>query len=206
MRRCVIVSAVPIEDFRALLREGDEIIACDAGYLNCAHYGVTPDVILGDFDSAAPPPQGASIVLPHEKDDTDTHYAAKLAVEKGHTEVLVLGGLGGKRLEHTLANISTGLWLAQKGVDVALQDATSHISYVLSGQTRTYHKGDYQYVSIFPLQGSAQGVSIVGAAYPLENACLQGDFPIGVSNEFAGESLCIRAETGALVVVQSLAD
>lgn len=94
MARCVILSACPVSPALAgLLREDDFIIACDAGYRNCAPLHCKPHVIVGDFDTAPCPQQEDDeiVVLPHVKDDTDTEYAAKLAVQKGFDEVLLLG-------------------------------------------------------------------------------------------------------------------
>ena len=108
MSRCVIISACPVSpELTKALRPDDFIIACDAGYRNCAPLGCRPNIIVGDFDTAPCPEQQDDdiVVLPHVKDDTDTEYAAKLASEKGFDEVLLLGGLGGKRIEHTLANL-----------------------------------------------------------------------------------------------------
>ena len=85
MARCVILSACPVSPALAgLLREDDFIIACDAGYRNCAPLHCKPHVIVGDFDTAPCPQQEDDeiVVLPHVKDDTDTEYAAKLAVQK----------------------------------------------------------------------------------------------------------------------------
>lgn len=99
MARCVILSACPVSPALAgLLREDDFIIACDAGYRNCVPLHCKPHVIVGDFDTAPCPQQEDDeiVVLPHVKDDTDTEYAAKLAVQKGFDEVLLLGGLGGQ--------------------------------------------------------------------------------------------------------------
>ena len=102
MSRCVILSACPVSPaLAAALRPDDTIIACDAGYRNCEPLGCRPDIIVGDFDTAPCPAQEDDIiVLPHVKDDTDTEYAAKLASEKGFDEALLLGALGGRRLEH----------------------------------------------------------------------------------------------------------
>ena len=119
MSRCVIISACPVSpELAKALRPDDFIIACDAGYRNCVPLGCKPDIILGDFDTAPCPEKQDDdiIVLPHVKDDTDTEYAAKLASEKGFDEVLLLGGLGGRRVEHTLANLCTGLGLERRGV------------------------------------------------------------------------------------------
>lgn len=210
MSRCVILSACPVPpELAGLLRADDFIIACDAGYQNCARLGRRPDVIVGDFDSAPCPPQtGEVVVLPHVKDDTDTEYAARLAAEKGFDEVLLLGGLGGRRVEHTFANLGTGLGLEKRGLRATLQNERSRITYVLPGQTRRYPKEAFLYLSVFPLEGRAEGVYERGSFYELTDAVLTMDYPLGVSNEYAPGSDCITisVRTGALLVVETLPD
>lgn len=89
----------------AYLQPGDTVVACDAGYRNAAVLGIQPDLIVGDFDSAPKPETtGDMIILPHVKDDTDTHYAAKWLCERGYRHIVMLGALGGKRMEHTFSN------------------------------------------------------------------------------------------------------
>ena len=139
MSRCVILSACPVSpELKRLLRPEDFIIACDAGYRNCEPLGCKPNIIVGDFDTAPCPAQEDDdvIILPHVKDDTDTEYAAKLASEKGFSEVLLLGALGGKRLEHTLSNLCTGLGLEERGVRATLQNERSRITFVRPGEER----------------------------------------------------------------------
>lgn len=210
MSRCVIISACPVTpELAKALRPDDFIIACDAGYRNCVPLGCKPDIILGDFDTApCPEKQDDVIVLPHVKDDTDTEYAAKLASEKGFDEVLLLGGLGGRRVEHTLANLCTGLGLEQHGIRAALQDERSRITFVLPGESRRYPKKEFFYFSAFPMEGRAEGVYEKGSFYELEDAVLTAGYPLGVSNEYAEGSDCITISTrqGALVVVETIAD
>ena len=211
MSRCVIFSACPVQpELKRLLHADDFIIACDAGYHNCERLGCKPDVIVGDFDSAPCPVQENDdiVVLPHVKDDTDTEYAAKLASEKGFQEVLLLGALGGRRIEHTLSNLCTGLGLEQRGVRAALQDERSRITFVMPGESRRYPKADYFYLSVFPMEGRAEGVCERGSFYELTDATLTAGYPLGVSNEYAEDSDCITISTrkGALVVVETIAD
>ena len=165
---------------------------------------------MGDFDTAPCPEQQDDdiVVLPHVKDDTDTEYAAKLVSQKGFTEVLLLGALGGKRLEHTLANLCTGLGLEQRGIRAALQDERSRITFVLPGESRSYPKEKFFYFSAFPMEGRAEGVCEKGSFYELEDAVLTAGYPLGVSNEYAEGSSCITVSTrhGALVVVETIAD
>ena len=191
MARCVILSACPVSPALAgLLREDDFIIACDAGYRNCAPLHCKPHVIVGDFDTAPCPQQEDDeiVVLPHVKDDTDTEYAAKL--------------------EHTLANLCTGLGLEKRGVRATLQDERSRITFVMPGETRRYPKEDYFYFSAFPMEGRAEGVCEQGSYYELTDAELTAGYPLGVSNEYAEGSDCITVSTreGALVIVETVAD
>ena len=211
MSRCVILSACPVgPELKRLLRPDDFIIACDAGYRNCAPLGCKPDIIVGDFDTAPCPEQQEDdiVVLPHVKDDTDTEYAAKLAAEKGFDEVLLLGVLGGKRMEHTLANLCTGLGLEQRGVRATLQDERSRVTFVRPGETRVYPKEEFFYFSVFPMEGRAEGVCEQGSYYELTDAVLTAGYPLGVSNEYAegSDAITVSVRKGALVVVETLPD
>ncbi len=203
-RRCVILSAGPVEPAaKNKMRPGDYLIACDAGYLAARELGLEPDLILGDFDSAPRPLGGAVMALPAEKDDTDTHYAARTGWEKGFRQFLLLGALGGRRPEHGLANLATGLWLAKQGAQVELLQGESRFSYVLPGApARLAHRPGW-YFSIFPLEGAAEGVWERGAKYPLQNACLTADFPLGVSNETLPGGAEISVQKGSLLLVET---
>ena len=211
MARCVIISACTVQpELKRLLRADDFIIACDAGYRNCEVLGCRPNIIVGDFDTAPCPQQDDDdiVVLPHVKDDTDTEYAAKLATEKGFDEVLLLGVLGGRRMEHTLANLCTGLGLEERGARATLQDERPRITFIRPGESRRYPKAEYFYLSVFPLEGRAEGVCERGSFYELTDAVLTAGYPLGVSNEYAEGSDCITisTRTGALVVVETLPD
>lgn len=207
-KHALLLSAVPVEPaMRAYCRPGSFVVACDAGYRNAERLGLHPDLIVGDFDSAPQPKtDGDTIVLPHVKDDTDTHYAAKWLLQNGYTEVTMLGALGGARLEHTIANLSTGLFLAERGVEVVLANETSEIHYLVPGKTLTLEKKGWQYLSVFPWDGKLTSVDIEGTFYPLKGAELTPDFPIGVSNEFTEPTAVLRCTGGHGIVVLTRAD
>ena len=98
--------------------EGDLTIAADSGWHNAALLGVTPAVLLGDFDSIGTEdlPEAAEILqLPPEKDRTDTQLAVSLALSRGAAEIVIIGGLSG-RLDHTLSNVSLLEALAARGI------------------------------------------------------------------------------------------
>ena len=120
----------------------------------------------------------------------------------------MLGGLGGRRMEHTLANLCTGLGLEKRGIRATLLNERSRVTYVMPGETRRYPKQNYFFFSAFPMEGRAEGVCEHGSYYELDDAELTAAYPLGVSNEYAEGSDCITisTRTGALVVVETIPD
>lgn len=202
-KRAIILSAVPVSTaVGRYVRPGDFIVACDAGYRNAERLALRPDLIVGDFDSAPrPKAEHETIVLPHVKDDTDTQYAARWLLEHGYDQITMLGALGGARLEHTLSNLATGLYLAKNGVDVLLADEHSELRFLVPGRPLSLQRENWKYLSVFPLEGKLGGVCIRGAFYPLEDAALTADYPLGVSNEFTEETAHLSCTSGSGVVV-----
>lgn len=207
--RAVILSAVPVpRTLAAYVQPGDFVVACDAGYRNAQALGVVPDLIVGDFDSAPQPAalHEHTIVLPHVKDDTDTHFAARWLWQHGCRSVTFLGALGGRRFEHTVANLHTALFLAKNGVQVLLADACSELRILCPGQPMTLERRDWAYLSLFPLDGALTGVEESGVFYPLHGATLTPDYPLGVSNEFTAPQAVLSCTGGHGLVVLSRAD
>lgn len=208
-KRAVVFSAVPVgPEMASYLQPGDFIVACDAGYRNAARLGVRPDLIVGDFDSAPQPvTDRETIVLPHVKDDTDTQFAARWLLEHGYQEIVLLGALGGARVEHMFANISTGLYLALQGAQVVLADARSEMHYLLPDRPLALEQKDWMYLSVFALGGPMTGVTLEGVYYPLQDATLtELDYPLGTSNEFTRSVAHLRCAGGHGLVVLTRAD
>lgn len=197
MKRCVIFAAQPVtEELRQWCDGASLIIAADAGYRNARALGVEPDLLLGDYDSAPPPQTGKTVCLPTEKDDTDTFYAARQALAQGCGEVVILGGLGG-RMDHTLANLHTLVFLARHGVRAVLADEKNEITVLLPGCHRLPARPGW-HCSLLPAGGEARGVTLQHLKYPLTNAVLTNAWPVGVSNEFAGPEAVVEFRRGAL--------
>ena len=124
MKRCIIFSAGTFYGLQRRPSPDDYVIAADAGYLACLVAGVTPDLLLGDFDSLERPKDFPNDIrtAPIEKDDTDTMLAVRAGLENGCDTFYFYGATGGKRLDHTIANFQTLLWLRQQGADRAYMD------------------------------------------------------------------------------------
>lgn len=201
MKRCFIFAAGTFYGLRERPEPGDLVIAADAGYRTCQTAGVVPDVILGDFDSMEAPGEGGQICrLPVEKDDTDTLAAVKLGLERGCTAFYLYGGTGGKRLDHTLANLQTLLYLRRRGARGYLYD-DEFVWTALENESLTVEKTvEWGLLSVFCLGDRAEGVCESGVQYPLANAVLTAEFPLGVSNHILEPQAHIRVGRGVLAV------
>ena len=113
VKKCVIFCAGEFHTLAEPL-DGAFIIAADGGYAHTQKLGITPDLILGDFDSLGFVPTGAN-VHPVEKDDTDAMLAIRAGLEAGCTDFVIYGALDGPRLDHTVANYQTLQFLADRG-------------------------------------------------------------------------------------------
>ncbi len=204
MKRCVIVGGADInkaERIREMIEPGDFVIYCDCGLRHREALGIEPDLIIGDFDSwQKPETDTETIVLPVIKDDTDTVYAVKEAVKRGYDEFLLIGVFGG-RLDHTLGNLSILLNLFKQGKKATAVDDYSIITVV--GKEPQHIGSEYAFFSLLAIDGEAKGVTIKGAKYPLENAVITPDFPLGVSNEvLPGKTAEVSVKEGSLILIK----
>lgn len=196
-----IFAAGDFYGLRAVPEPGDVVAAADAGYRTCREAGITPDVVLGDFDSMDVPEAGAEVVrLPVEKDDTDTMAAVKLGLERGCSEFLLYGASGGKRLDHTLANIQSLLYLCRHGARGFLYDDDFLWTAMENGTLTVPRTVEWGLLSVFCLGDRSEGVTETGVQYPLDGATVTNGFPIGVSNHILADRAEISVQNGALLV------
>lgn len=201
MKRCFIFSAGTFFGMREYPAKGDYVIAADAGYRVCQQIGIVPDVVLGDFDSMeAPEDVGQICRLPVEKDDTDTLAAVRLGLQRGCSEFFLYGATGGKRLDHTLANLQTLLFLRRQGARGWMYD-NDFIWTVIENESISIEKTvEWGLFSAFCMGDRAEGIDEIGVQYPLNNAALTPDFPIGVSNHILENQAMVTVRNGALAV------
>ncbi len=201
MKRCFIFAAGTFYGLRERPAAGELVIAADAGYRACLDAGVTPSLLLGDFDSMEQPPDFPNVRrVPVEKDDTDTMLAVKAGLEQGCTEFHLYGGTGGRRLDHTLANLQTLLYLRRRGARGFLYDL-DFVWTVLENESITVPRWvPWALLSVFCMGDRALGVEEQGVQYPLSGACLTPEFPLGVSNHILEDSARVAVRQGVLAV------
>ncbi len=204
MSVCVIVGGAEIkkyDEIKEYLSADDFYIFCDCGLSHQEKLGVKPDLIVGDFDSHKKPDTDIeTIVLPCEKDDTDTVFAIKEAIKRGYKNFILIGVVGG-RFDHTLGNISILMMLENQGLKGKIIDDFSEMEIV--SRTTAFVEDKFIYFSLLNVSGRAEGVTIKNAKYPLENAQIKSDYPIGVSNEvIKGKTAEISVENGQLLLIK----
>ena len=212
--KCIIVSAGSFTPVDLNYKDGDLLIACDGGFAYTCDMGILPDIVLGDFDSLSQmspryleqlrevelSDPGRVIHLNVMKDDTDTMHAVTVGLERGYSKFYIYGALGGRRLDHTFANVQTLMYIKHHGGTGYIMDSSS-MMLVAENETIRFHRGMTGMFSVFSLGDKAKGVTISGALYGLENGTVSNDNPIGVSNEFIiDEQAVITVEEGSLLI------
>ena len=204
IRRCVIVGGADINNYdfiRENLCADDYVIFCDSGLKHLENLQVQPSLIVGDFDSHENPHLDVeTIVLPCEKDDTDTMFAVKEAISRGFDNFLLIGVVGA-RFDHTLGNVSILLYLDSLRKKGSIIDDYSEMEIVSDKPVSIGEK--YAFFSLLNVTGCAKGITITGAKYPLAGAEISCEYQYGVSNEvLPGETATVSVANGKLLLVK----
>lgn len=184
--------------------EGELVIAADSGWNNAKALDAKPDLLLGDFDSLGMQnlPEGPEIYqVPAEKDLTDTQLAVEMALSRGATEIVIIGGLSG-RLDHTLSNLAVLEHLNEKKIPAILTDGQNRVRFV-RGSGALIPRGGFRYLSLIAADNTVKGVSVQGCKYPLENAKLKKTYQYAVSNEIEGNCALVEVRKGGLYIIES---
>lgn len=198
---CYIAGAGRSDLISLQLKENDLTIAADGGFDFFQKSGIQPAILLGDFDSIENLPAVTDQVIryPTEKDDTDMMLAIKVGLSHGYRTFVLFGGLG-NRIDHTLANIQSLVYLAKKDAIGFLYGNGTYITAIRNAWL-VFPKRKDGILSVFAHNQTVRGVTLNGLKYPLTNATLYNNIPLGVSNEFIGKEAKISVEKGTLVVI-----
>lgn len=204
MKRCIIVGGTDISNYdriNAQIKSNDFVIFCDSGLKHMEKLAVKPSLIVGDFDSHENPHLDIeTIVLPCEKDDTDTVFALKEAIERGYTEFLLIGVIGA-RLDHTLGNVYILEYLDELGLKGKIIDDYSEMELV--SREPAYIEDSYAFFSLINIIGTAKGITIQNAKYSLKDAEITCGYQYGVSNEVLSEQTAkVTVKEGKLLLIK----
>ena len=196
---------------RAVIGAKDFVVAADGGAFALERWKVLPHLVVGDMDSLGDAGverlarQGIGVAkFSAAKDESDLELALAQAIAAGATEVVLLGALGGDRLDHETANL---LLLADPGYDGVRLEARRGALRVraLRGKGSLPLAGPVgSLVTLLPVSGDAEGVSTEGLRYPLRDETLRFGRARGLSNEVASLAAKVSLDKGTLLVFEGL--
>ncbi|MDK4688769.1 thiamine diphosphokinase [Kingella negevensis] len=209
MKTLIFCAGAPNPDLSILQHiNPDLLIGVDGGAARLVQHGYTPDWAIGDFDSAPPPPQAKNTLkLQPEKDDTDLEYALLHILQNQHPEnikqIIILGSLGGGRLDHLLCNI----WLAHQPrfapwLDkIHLIEQGNSVKFYRTGTHLLQPENSKKYLSFIGLTPIKQ-LTLQGMKYPLTDQDYA--YPMAlISNEFSDSQAQFSFESGTICVLQT---
>jgi len=192
------------------LADADLVVAADGGARWLEAIGVRPHLLIGDLDSVDPDlivrlaADGVTVERhPVDKDASDAELALDRATASGADEVVVLGALGGERLDHELANL---LLLADPSWQVRnlrVVRGGTVVRAVRGGEALSLLGAIGDLVSLLPIGGEAEGVRTVGLRFPLSGESLRLGPSRGLSNVVMDQPASVSLERGALLVVET---
>ena len=211
MIKTLIVSGGNVENniLDNLKDEFDYIIASDRGLEILDKYNITPNYIIGDFDSTDKNILNKYVnkkdivieKLNPEKDYTDTHMALKKAIELKSTSIIIIGGIG-TRIDHTITNIHILKDALGKNIECKIIDSRNEIQ-LINKKTTLKLDDNYKYISLIPITTGVEGLSLKGFKYQLQNATLEIGHSVGVSNEQVEDYAEIDFKKGILILIKS---
>lgn len=183
------------------------IIGVDKGCNVLYKYNITPNLIVGDFDS------GDLKVVEYfkntgievrkystHKDYTDTHLAYNIAKEIGDVKKIYLLGATGTRFDHSLGNL--GLFLNSLEDEVYLEIVDdNNIMFIVDKKTTIKNRKN-KVLSFHGLSDEVKNFTIKNAKYELERYNLKLLEPRAICNEFLdGEDVQIDFDSGKILVM-----
>ena len=205
-KKCMIIGAAPIAS-KAIFDEFNPaeqyVICADGGYDTALQYGIRPDLIIGDFDSAetAPPSDIRVLKLPVQKDETDTMSAAMVGFKLGYTSFVLVGCLGGDRFDHSVANLNVLLYITNRGGNGVICTEDTKIFVMRTGRVVFTDLKDAT-ISVFPFDGPSCNMTYEGLEYPLfQKNLIAGDTLMGVSNRIVEDRAEVRVNFGCALII-----
>lgn len=202
----MIIGAVPLTSdkiFKEFNPAEHYVICADGGYDTAVQFGIKPDLVIGDFDSAVKrPPEGVRMLtLPVQKDETDTMSAAMVGFKLGFTSFVLIGCLEGARFDHSIANINVLLYIANRGGSGVLCTEDTKV-FVLRGGRIVLTELKGATISVFPFDGTSCNVTYSGLEYPLyQKNLMAGGTLMGVSNRIVEDTAEIKVNIGCALIV-----
>lgn len=193
------------------------VVAADGGVRHAAALGLRIDRWIGDGDSTAPAEvdalAAAGVAVQRvavDKDESDTELALEAAVDAGADLVTILGGLGGVRIDHAVANLGLLQHPSLEGREARVYDEAGARISLLSGPdhrglpgVRELRGSVGDLVSLLPVGESVHHVETEGLRYPLTDEPLLIGRARGLSNVRVAPTARVSVGSGRLLVIET---
>jgi thiamine pyrophosphokinase len=210
MRAVVVAHGDVLPSDRAVIGAEDYLIAADGGAFALERWKLPPHLLVGDMDSLGDAgmerfaKQGIAVAkFSAAKDESDLELAVAHAIAAGATEIVLLGALGGERLDHETANL---LLLADPGYDGVRLEARRGALRIrpIRGKGSLSLAGPVgSLVTLLPVNGDAEGVTTEGLRFPLHDETLRFGRARGLSNVVASLTANVTVRKGSLLVFET---
>ena len=198
-----------IPDLKAFHQEGMMWVGADQGAEVLIENGIAPDVAIGDFDSVSSKSRGSIkrsaqsfVEYPNEKDETDLELAINEALKQNPSHIVLFGVTGG-RVDHSLANIQLLYPLMQQGIKGTIIDQQNQVELVFAGEHTLKLNEAYPYVSFLPVTLEVSGLTLKGFYYPLVEADVPYGSTLCISNQLIEDEGTFSFRSGILLVIRS---
>lgn len=182
----------------------DYVIAVDGGLAHVQELGITPNLVMGDFDSLGYVPKGLHVLqFPTDKDKSDMELAFERAKTLRAKTVFVFGGLG-QRLDHTNSNLQLFARFSETGMLVTAFGMNEVIMLVTGPNSLEIPAQESGIVSVFAMNDICEGVFERGLKWELDGVALTNRTSLGLSNEFIGQAAQIGLSRGTLAIILPL--
>lgn len=185
------------------------VVAADGGARHAGPLGLRIDRWVGDGDSVSSELlarlETAGVPIdrrPFDKDESDTELALRAALIERPRSIVILGALGGPRLDHALANLALLSLPELQDIDVRLVAADARVRLADRGTTQLKGRVD-DLVTLLPIGTDVSGVTTAGLAYPLRRETLHIGRTRGLSNRRTETMAEVVLEAGRLLVVET---
>jgi thiamine pyrophosphokinase len=207
MRAVVVAHGDVLPADKSVFREGDFVVAADGGAFALERWHLLPHLVVGDMDSLGQTGverlarQGIAVAkFPQEKDESDLELAVTQAIAAGATEIVLLGALGGTRLDHEAANLLLLADPSYDGVSIEARRGAFRVRAVRGPGSRSLDEPAGTLVTLLPVAADAEGVRTDGLRYPLADETLVFGRSRGLSNEIVSHPASVALRRGALLV------
>jgi thiamine pyrophosphokinase len=209
MRAVVVAHGDVLPSDRAVIDAADYLVAADGGALALERWKLLPHLVVGDMDSLGDAGiermarKGIAVAkFPAAKDESDLELAVAQAIAAGAKEIVLLGALGGDRLDHETANLLLLADPGYDGVQIEARRGTLRIRAIRGPGSLSVGPLE-AIVTLIPVNGDAGGVTTEGLRFALHDETLRFGRARGLSNEVDSQPATVTVRKGSLLVFET---